>query len=179
VLLKRVSDGDSEAKNALLDRIYPVLRDVAANQMRAERQDHTLQPTALANEVYLRIFGTGQVWQNRVHFFAAASQTIRRILVEHARARARKKRGGGNRKERLESVTFAESNDAIDLIALDHAMSKLAALYPRQADVVNLRFFGGLKMEEIAEAMSVSLRTVESDWRVARLWLARELQASE
>jgi RNA polymerase sigma factor (TIGR02999 family) len=179
LLLEQIRLGNENATDELVRLIYPELRALAAAQMRHERSDHTLQPTALVNEAYLRIFGQDQEWENRAHFFAAASTAIRRILVEHARARRRLKRGGANQRETLTSVMFADTNKTVDLMVLDEALGKLAQLHERHAKVVEMKFFGGMTMSAIAEALDVSLRTIESDWRVARLWLVRELGAAE
>jgi RNA polymerase sigma factor (TIGR02999 family) len=145
--------------------------------MRQERPDHTLQPTALVNEAYLKLVDQTRVtWKNRAHFIGVAAQLMRRILVDHARERAAKKRGGPDLKLTLATDLAASEEKSIDLVALDMALEKLAALEPRQARAVELRFFGGLTSEETAEALNVSHATIKRDWIAAKAFLFRELK---
>jgi len=171
-----VSGGDPHAVDELLPLIYAELHSIANAYMRRERKNHTLQPTALTHEAYLRLIGMEPVeWRDRVQFLAVAAQAMRRILVEHARARSRKKRGGEYRRVSLAEVGAPSGAPAIDLVALDIALSKLSETDPRKGRVVELLYFGGLTSDEAAEALGVTGRTVERDWRYARLWLLREL----
>jgi RNA polymerase sigma factor (TIGR02999 family) len=148
--------------------------------MRGERIGHTLQATALVNEVYLRLIEVDQVrWQNRAHFFAMAARLMRRILVDAARSRGYQKRGGGVTMASLEEALVVSNEPAQDLVALDDALTTLAALDPRKSQVVEMRFFGGLSLEETAEALHVSRDTVKRDWKMAKLWLLRELRGVE
>src|SRR5262249_39622587 len=144
---------------------------------RRERSDHTLQTSALVNEAYLRLVGTKQLrWQNRAHFFAVSARLMRRILVDFARAKHNLKHGGDALQVSLVEDQAVSAAQSADLLALDEALNRLKAMHPRQAGIVELRYFGGLKEEEIAEVLKVSLRTVQQDWRLARLWLYRELK---
>jgi RNA polymerase sigma factor (TIGR02999 family) len=176
-MLKEVTSGDDSAVRRLMPLVYDELRALAESYLRQERSDHTLQATALVHEAYVRLIKQDDVeWQNRAHFFAVAAQAIRRILVDHARARHRAKRGGGLERVRLdEDVAVLEERD-LDLVALDESLEKLAALHERQARIVELRFFGGLTLKEVAECLGVSPRTVDGDWSMARAWLRRELR---
>ena len=176
-LLGDWSRGDRTALSQLLPVVYAELRRVAMRQLRTERADHTLQPTALVHEAYMKLADQREVeWQSRAHFFAIASQIMRRILVDHARARHRDKRGGGVAPVLFEdALAVADSRD-LDLVALDDALSALAELDERQARVVEMRFFAGLEVEEVAEALGVSPTTVKRDWSLARAWLRRELR---
>jgi RNA polymerase sigma factor (TIGR02999 family) len=148
--------------------------------MRGERIGHTLQATALVNEVYLRLIEVDQVrWQNRAHFFAMAARLMRRILVDAARSRGYQKRGGGVTMASLEEALVVSNEPATDLVALDDALTTLAVVDPRKSQVVEMRFFGGLSLEETAEALHVSRETVKRDWKMAKLWLLRELGGAE
>jgi RNA polymerase sigma-70 factor (ECF subfamily) len=175
-LLASVHDGDPAAAQKLMPLVYDELRALAAKHLRGERPNHTLQPTALVHEAYLRLIDQTRVhWQGRTHFFAIGAQIIRRILVDHARQRKRRKRGGGAARVTLDdAVALAPQRDE-EILALDEALEKLAKLDPRQAQVVEMRFFGGLSVKEVAEQLKVSTRTVEGDWTMARAWLLREL----
>lgn len=171
LLLQSVNAGDSEAYAKLLDLLHAELHKLAEAKMRRERAGHTLQPTVLVNEAYLRLVQGNPEWQNRSHFFGAAAEAMRRILVDHARKRLSEKRGGA-----AERVTFSEMNVAgedpdIDLIALDDAVSALEAVNPRLSQVVQLRYFAGLSIEETAEVLDVGAATVKRDWAYARAWL--------
>jgi RNA polymerase sigma-70 factor, ECF subfamily len=158
--------------------VYPELRRMAARQLRAERAGHSLQPTALVHEVYLRLVQQDRVtWQNRAHFLAIAARLSRRILVDHARKRAARKRGLGVRPINIDEIQVPDDvRVGPDLVALDRALQTLAALDARQARVVELRFFGGLSIEETAGVLGVSTGTVKRDWESARLWLFAELR---
>lgn len=175
--LQEWSGGRAEALDELMPVVYAELHRQAEMFLRRERVGHTLQPTALINEAYLKLIDQKQVtWQNRAHFFGVAGQAMRRILVDHAKARHRDKRGGNAENLPIEAAEFAASPDkGVDLIALDEALSRLAELDERQSRIVELRFFGGLKVEETAEALGVSPATVKNDWRSAKAWLYREL----
>lgn len=174
-LLSAWSDGDESALNELMPIVHGELRALARRFMRGERNDHTLQTTALVNEAYVRLVDLSRVrWQNRAHFFAMSARLMRRILVDHARSRAYQKRGGGARRISLHESMVAIGHDP-DLIALDDALDALAAIDPRKSQVVELRFFAGLSVEETAEALHVSPETVGRDWRFAKTWLLREL----
>jgi len=175
-LLLAWGNGDQAALEELMPLVYDELRKVAARFLRRQRPGHTLQTTALVNEAYLRLIDSSQVrWQNRAHFFAVSATLMRRILVDFARERQNLKRGGAAERVSLDEALVVAPERGADLLALDEALNRLAALNPRQAQVVELRYFGGLSEEEAAEALKVSLRTVQRDWNLARLWLYREL----
>ena len=171
-------DGDCDAGERLFGVVYPELRRIAARFLRNERLNHTLEPGALVNELCIRLLGSEPIaYHDRAHFFAIAAQTMRRILIDHARARTAEKRGGEQQRVSLSAVDGwnpVAGNE--DLIALDQALSKLEKADPRAARVVELRFFGGLQEEEIAEVVGVSIVTVKRDWRAARAWLIGRLQ---
>jgi RNA polymerase sigma-70 factor (ECF subfamily) len=178
-ILHRWHSGDEAALDDLLGAIYPELRRIAAQQLRRERAGHSLQPTAVANDVYLRLLDQKRVtWQNRAHFLAIAAKLTRRLLVDHARRRASWKRGFAVRPVSLDDVDVAAPDPAheTDLMALDEALRGLAMLDPRQARVVELRFFGGLSIEETASVLDSSPATVKRDWVTARLWLFEQLR---
>jgi RNA polymerase sigma-70 factor, ECF subfamily len=175
-LLLAWGQGDQAALEALMPLVYDELRKVAARHLRGQRAEHTLQTTALVNEAYLRLIDASQVqWQNRAHFFAVAAHFMRRILVDFARSRNYQKRGGGAQAVDLDEAIIVAPERGADLLALDEALTRLQALNARQAQVVELRYFGGLSEEETAEALKVSVRTVRRDWNFARVWLHREL----
>jgi RNA polymerase sigma factor (TIGR02999 family) len=176
-MLREWSDGKPEALDNLLPLVYDELRRQAARYLRKERAGHTLQTTALINEAYLKLIDRREVsWQSRTHFFAVAAQAMRRILVDHARAKYSEKRGGDNIKLSLEEAEpVAAKEKGVDLIALDEALGKLSKFDEQQARVVELRYFGGLSLEETAEALHISRATVARDWEAARAWLHREL----
>lgn len=176
------SRGEGAAADHLLPMVYDELRRLAARALRRESPDHTLEATALVHEAYLKLVDQSRVdWQNRGHFFAVAAQAMRRILIDHARRHHAKKRGGDVRLVPLDEVAvlLAGSEDAAvaasDLVALDRALDRLAAVDQQQARLVELRFFAGLTLEETATALGVSVSTVKLDWRLARAWLRREL----
>ncbi len=177
-ILLELGKGDESAANRLLPLVYDELRGLAAHYMQQERRNHTLQPTALVNEAYLRLVDQSRVnWRNRAHFFAVAAEVIRRILVDHARQKAAAKRGGGQPHFPLDVAEPADTaTGPVDLLALDDALRRLDELSERQRRVVELRFFGGLSVQETAHVLDVSEATVKNDWRVARAWLARELE---
>jgi RNA polymerase sigma factor (TIGR02999 family) len=178
LLLEKWSHGDRAALDLLMPLVYDELRRLADNYLRRERVDHTLQPTALVNEAYLLMVDQRRArWQNRAQFIGVAAQMMRRILVDHARAVLALKRGGQNFTVSLsQAERFGQSPD-VDLLAIHEALERLAALDADQARVVELKFFGGLTIEETAEVMRVSHTTVEKDWKMARAWLKRELGA--
>ena len=171
--------GSPDAGNRLAEAVYPGLRQIASRFLHNERGDHTLEPNALVNELWIRLVGREAIhYQNRAHFFAIAAQTMRRILIDHARARIADKRGG---LQEQVTLTAVEGWNPIarneDLLALDIELSKLEKADPRAARVVELRFFGGLEEEEVADVLGVSPITVKRDWKVARAWLSARLQA--
>jgi RNA polymerase sigma-70 factor (ECF subfamily) len=177
-LLERWSGGDRAALDELMPLVYDELRRLAGNYLRRERADHTLEPTALVNEAYLLLVGQRNThWQNRAQFIGVAANMMRRILVSYARAHNAAKRGGQHFTVSLgEADRFGERPD-VDLLAVHEALERLAAIDPQQARVVELKFFGGLTIEEAAEVLGVSHTTVETDWKMARAWLRRELDA--
>ena len=178
-LLQLWSDGRREALDRLLPQIYAELRRLASSYLRRERPDHTLQPTALVHEAFIKLIDQRAVrWQNRAHFFGIAAQAMRRILVDHARAHAAGKRGDGARRIPLEDVLILTEMPNADLLALDEVLTRLAVLDPQQSRVVELRFFGGLTMEETAEVLHISPATVGREWTLARAWLYAELHRS-
>jgi RNA polymerase sigma factor (TIGR02999 family) len=176
-LLNQWMDGDRKAFEALVPIVYGELRRIAENAMRREAVDHTLQPTALVNEAYLRLVEQhGMRWENRVHFYAVTAQMMRRILVDHARHGARKKRGGGVRPVTLQLAAELAAPETVDIVALDRALEKLEAVAPRQCRIVELRFFAGLDIDAVAAALGVSAPTVKREWAIARTFLFRELR---
>ena len=179
-LLKEWSDGRQDALDVLLPPIYAELRRLASSYLRRERSDHTLQATALVHEAFIRLVDQRAVrWQNRAHFFGIAAQAMRRILVDHARAHAAEKRGSGERAVSLDEAVVMVGAPDVDLLALDEVLTRLAAIDPQQSRVVELRFFGGLTMEETAEVMDISPATVGREWTLAKAWLYAELSRSE
>jgi RNA polymerase sigma factor (TIGR02999 family) len=175
-LLLAWSQGDAGALDRLVPLVHQELHGLAVRYMRRERSDHTLQPTALVNEAYLRLVDVTRVqWQDRAHFLAVAAQTMRRILVDFARQRGRQKRGGGVVQVSLDDVPDGVQDIGSDLVALNDALSTLASFDARMSRVVELRFFGGLTVEETADVLDVSPETVMRDWKTAKVWLLREL----
>lgn len=176
-LLKDWSEGNQAALDELMPLVYKELRRQASQYLRKERQGHTLQTTALIHEAYLRLAGQNEIeWQNRNHFFAIASTAMRRILVDHARTRHREKRGGNAEDIPLDdALIIGVSQKSVDLVALDEALVRLERLDPRQAKVVELRFFSGLTNEETAKVLAVSNATVRNDWAMAKAWLHGQL----
>ena len=179
-VLEALAGGDAGAADRLLPLVYDELRALAASYFARQAVGHTLQPTALVHEAYLKLAGGGNAqWESRAHFFAVAARAMRQILMNHARDKAAAKRGGGRQRITLdEGVTPAGNGDReLDLLALDDALSQLSRLSERQATVVELRFFGGLTIAEAAHVLGVGTTTVEDDWHLARAWLGRELRA--
>jgi RNA polymerase sigma factor (TIGR02999 family) len=176
-LLRSWSDGDASAFEQLLPIVYDELHRMALRYLAGERSHMSLQPTALVNELCLRLLGWNQVrWQNRGHFFGVSAQMMRRVLVDIARKRRAERRGGADAvRVPLEDVEIAADDRCGDLVALDEALERLAVEDPRKARVVELRFFGGLSLEETAEAVGISMRTAQNDWTFARAWLYRAL----
>jgi RNA polymerase sigma factor (TIGR02999 family) len=179
-LLLAWNRGEPDALDALLPLVYEELRRLAGHYMKRERVGHSLQATALVNEAYLRLIDVRHVrWQNRAHFVAMAARLMRRILVDAARSRGYQKRGGGASMLSLDDALVVSNEPGQDLVALDEALTALAALDPRKSQVVEMRFFGGLSLDETAEALHVSRDTVKRDWKMAKLWLLRELRGGE
>jgi len=177
-LLIAWGEGESAARDRLIPLVYGELRRLAARYMRNERRDHTLQTTALVNEVYLRLVEANRIEvKSRAHFFALAAQMMRRLLVDSARARDNIKRGGRLRRVSLDNASAVVDDSRMDFAALDDALRKLEALHPRKVHVVELRYFGGLSLEETAAALHISTDSVKRDWRFAKAWLSRELGA--
>jgi len=175
-LLKGIQKGDPSAASRLLPLVYSELRRLAAHYMRREKPGQTIQATELVHEAYLRLVGQERIqWQGRSHFMAMAATSMRRILVERARRRMAGKHGGGGEKIQLEEAFVSSPQKSNDIVALDEALTRLEAISPRQSRVVELRFFGGLELEEIAKMEGLSLRTVKQDWSLARAWLHHEI----
>lgn len=176
-LLLELDEGGKDAVDKLLPRVYDELRGLAAARLRAERAGHTLSATALVHEAYLKLVNQERAdWKNRAHFFAIAARAMRRILLDYAIARKAEKRGGGEPMITLGDDSAARESDIEELLVIDQALTKLGALDKRQEQVVELRFFSGLKLEEIAEVLGVSLASVNRDWRTARAFLTAELR---
>ena len=179
-LLGEWSGGDAGALEKLIPLVQPELHRLAHHYMSRERAGHTLQTTALLDEAYLRLVDNAKRnWQNRTHFVAAAAQLMRRIMVDHARERHSLKRGGGARKVTLDEAAFVTETRSEDLLALDEALERLAVQDPRKSQIVELRYFGGLTVEETAEFLKQSQRTVEREWNMAKAWLYRALSGKE
>ena len=175
-MLRDWRNGDQEALEKLIPVVYDELRRQAANYLRRERPGHTLQTTALIHEAYLRLINQQNIeWQNRAHFYAIAARLMREILVDHARKRQASKRGGSDIKVPLEEAMVVSPGRGVDLVALDEALTRLAAIDPQQSRIVELRYFSGLSVEETAEVLAVSSRTVKRDWNVAKAWLRHQL----
>jgi RNA polymerase sigma factor (TIGR02999 family) len=175
-LLTAWGGGDQSALEKLVPLVHAELHRLARRQMTRERRDHTLQTSALVNEAYLRLIDLSRVrWQDRAHFFAMSSRLMRRILVDHARSRSSMKRTVGGERASFEEALVVSDESSVDLIALDDALQALETFDPRKSQVIEMRFFGGLSIEETAEALHVSPETVKRDWRLAKLWLLREL----
>jgi RNA polymerase sigma factor (TIGR02999 family) len=181
-ILRDLAGGDAQAAEDLLPLVYDELRKLARARMAKERAGLTLEPTALVHEAYMRVVGSkdGQWWDNRGHFFAAAALAMRRILVERARHARRMKHGGGRQREELyEHSATEDGGEPIDLIALDEALSRLEVYDSRKAQIVSLRYFGGLTIEEVAGALGLSPATVKAEWMFARAWLRRQMVGDE
>jgi RNA polymerase sigma factor (TIGR02999 family) len=178
-LLAQIHAGDKEAESRLIPLVYSELRRLAAHYLRGERPDHTLQPTALVHEAYLRLTRLQEVdWQSRSHFFATAATVMRRILVDHARAQRAEKREGFYEAVSLDDVSIVSAGRSAELVALDEALERLAGIDERRSKIVELRFFGGLSEEEAAQVLGISTRTVKRDWRVAKAWLYNEINCA-
>jgi RNA polymerase sigma-70 factor, ECF subfamily len=176
-LLNKIGQGNQNAAEQLVPLLYSELRKLARHYLRRERSDHTLQATALVHEAYLRLVDQRQVsWQNRNHFFAVAAQQMRRILVDYARGHQAAKRGGAAIKVPLDRAVIVSQERANELVAIDQMLTRLTECDPEQARVVELRIFGGLTLEEIAEILGVSRSTVKRDWTMAKAWLSREIR---
>lgn len=181
ILLNRINEGDGKAPEELLPLVYSELRKLAHSYLQRERPDHTLQATALVHEAYIRLVDWENVsWQNRAHFFAVAAQIMRKILVDHAREKKAQKRDSGQKLSLDEAISLPSQNEReINLIALDEALEKLAEFDETQSKIVELRFFGGLTIDETAHALNISPSTVKREWTVARTWLFREIKQSD
>jgi RNA polymerase sigma factor (TIGR02999 family) len=176
-LLRAWRDGDDGALERLVPLVEAELRRLARAYMRRERRDHTLQTTALVNEAFLRLTDARHVrWEDRAHFLGISARLMRRVLVDHARSRGYRKRGGGAQRVTLSEGLLASPEPALDVVALDRALESLTAADPRKGRTIELRFFGGLSVEETAQVLDVSQDTVKRDWRLAKLWLLRELE---
>ncbi len=176
VELTSVSGRGPAAASRIFELVHGELRRVASDLMRRERPDHTLQPTALVNEAYLRLVDASRVeWQSRAHFFGIAARAMRQILVDHARERAAEKRGGGWQRVTLDEQLDLSADSELDLFELDDALTRLGEMDVRMARIVELRFFGGLTVNEVAQVLEISKRTVQREWWTARMWLRREL----
>jgi RNA polymerase sigma-70 factor (ECF subfamily) len=178
-LLAQLKKGNQEAASKLIPLVYKELHRLARAYMRRERFDHTLQPTALVHEAYIKLVQQPSIdWQSRAHFFGIAAQVMRRILVDHARGHLREKRGGGQRAVPIdEALAFAPEQSG-ELLKLDEALERLTKLDPRQGKIVELRFFGGLTVEQTADLLGISPKTVKRDWSMAKAWLHGELKAT-
>lgn len=175
--LTNIREGDEASLSQLMATVYDELRALAHRRLQQERPGHTLQSTALAHEVYLKLVDRDDIdWRDRARFFAVAAQSIRRILIDHARGKKRLKRGGGYERIPLDATIIANTTEEVDVEALDEALNELAQLNERQAQIVEQRFFGGLTNREVAEVLGVSLRTVEGEWAMARAWLRERLR---
>ena len=179
-LLEKFEPGDRPAFEQLFADVYAELRALAARYLQPERKNHTLQPTALVHEAYFKLVDQTRVdWRGRTHFLAIAAQAMRRILVDHARRRGAAKRGGNWHRIALDDNLVIESNRDEDVLALEDALTKLKKLDPRQAQMIELRFFGGLSIAEVAKVMGISRRSVEREWTMVRAWLRQELSTSD
>lgn len=175
-LLHQISGGDASAVERLVPLIYAELRQIADRAMRHERSDHTLQPTALVHEAFLRLVGKPDLsWESRAHFLNIAALAMRRVLLMHARERRAGKRGGGLERVTLDEQLVGATDRGIDLIGLDESLERLAGIFPRKARVVELRFFAGLSLEETGKVLDISLATVKREWDFARAWIRRDL----
>jgi RNA polymerase sigma factor (TIGR02999 family) len=179
-LLLAWGQGDESALERLMPMVHEELHRLARREMRGERTGHTLQTTALVNEAYLRLIDARRVhWHDRAHFFALSARLMRRILVDHARSRQYLKRGGGAKQITLDDALVVAEARSADLIALDDALQALAAVDPRKSQVIEMRYFGGLTVDETAEALSISPETVTRDWRFGKVWLLRKLRGHD
>jgi RNA polymerase sigma factor (TIGR02999 family) len=175
-ILNHLDDADRSAVQSILPAVYDELKTLAQRRLSSERKNHTLHPTELVHEAWIRLNNDSTPkWNNRAHFFRAAGRVMRFVLVDHARTRNREKRGGGQQKVQLDEALVAFEERAIDLISLDAALHRLESIAPRQMDIVELRFFAGFTVDEAADALGISPRTAYDDWRLARAWLFREI----
>jgi RNA polymerase sigma factor (TIGR02999 family) len=175
-LLHAWRNGDEAARNQLMSLVYDELRRLAGSYLRRERVEHTLQPTALVHEAYLQLIDQSQVsWESRAHFFGAAARLMRRILVDHARAHKAEKRGGGEERLELNEAIGVPAQKDINLLALDDALSELTRIDQQQSQIVELRYFGGLSIEETATVLKISPATVKREWSMAKVWLYRQI----
>jgi RNA polymerase sigma factor (TIGR02999 family) len=180
ILLAELTKGNKEAASKLIPLVYDELRRLAGSYMRRERSDHTLQATALVHEAYLKLVEQRSVdWQSRAHFFGIAAQVMRRILVDHARKHLREKRGGAERAVPIDEALVFAPEQSLDLMKLDQALERLTKLDPRQGKIVELRFFGGLTVEQTAELLGISPKTVKRDWSIAKAWLYSEVRQTD
>jgi len=179
-LLRGWNGSDQRTLERIIELAYPELRKIARRLLRRERPDHTIQATALVHEAYLRLFDIGQVhWQDRAHFFAIIARVMRRVLIEHARAQRSSKRGGGVRRVNLdEALTISAKSDP-EIVRLDEALEEMAKFDPRKAQVVEMRYFGGLTSDEVASVLGISPQSVNRDWSLAKAWLVREMTRQE
>ena len=176
-ILRRAASGDLAAESDLLEIVYDQLRSLAKSLLNAERVDHTLQPTALVHEAYVKLVDQNKVdWKGRSHFIAVAARAMRQILVDHAKRSGAKKRGGGRQRVSLDDLTETQSSE-VDYLSLDDALSKLEQFNAHYSNIVQLRFFGGLTVEEVAELTNSSTRSVKRDWRTARAWLHAQMES--
>jgi len=179
LLLRAMKNGDKSAAEKLLPLVYSELHRLARGYMRQERQDHTLQPTALINEAYLRLAGEGIDWQNRQHFIGVAANVMRRLLVDYARAHNAEMRGGDLQRVELAEGSMIAAGRSNEVLALHDALTALEAVDPRQAKVVELRYFGGFSVEEIAGILEISPRSVMRHWALARIWLLKQMKTRD
>jgi RNA polymerase sigma-70 factor (ECF subfamily) len=180
VLIESARKGDKGAQDSLIRLLYPELKRMARQRMRRERREHTLEPTAVVHEAYLRLAAQpGQDWENRTHFFAIAGNLMNQVLADHARARLRQKRGGGEVMAVLDENIAGAEFKVVEAIAMNECLERLAKIDARQVKIVKLLLFAGLKVDEIAQHLGVSTKTVRRDWLVARAWLYRELRRSD
>lgn len=179
-LLSQATDGDQAAANEILPLVYQQLREIAQNHMAGENPGHTLQATALVNEVFIRMFGNRQLpWQNRAHFYATAAQAMRRVLLDYAKAKGRQKRGGDRQKMPLNVADLAAVENPDQILALDAALCRLEEQNPEAAEIVRLRFYAGLSIDQTADALDMAPRTVDRRWKFARAWLYNELSEQD
>ncbi len=177
-LIAAARTGDRSSEQKLLELVYSELHRLASGYLRAERKDHTLQASALVNEVYMRLFGKSEVsWENRAHFYTTAARTMRRILIDYSRRRVAGKRPNSRQRADLDEANLFSETQVESMLIIDEALERLRQLDARQAEVVELRFFGGLSVEETAAVLSISEKTVKRDWSVARAWLETQLSA--
>ena len=179
-IIRAITSGKADATHQLLPLVYSELRQMALHRLAQERTDHTLQPTALVHEAYLRLVGSSDdSWENRAHFFGAAAEAMRRILIDHARTKKRAKRGGDAQRLELNDSVVPWLDRSDELLALDEAMQSLELLDRQKADLVKMKFFGGMTTEDAAKALGVSTRTAERHWAYARVWLCRHIAESD